>query len=192
VNNYEYIIASLPIIRQDGGKDQLLDESKIISEIQSQLSARDQKTLALMLRGYDDATLGESFYQEALKSSNRFIREYFRFDRSVRNTKVKFINTTLGRPLMESVVSPTDDSDYDERPNVESVLAQSDILARERGMDDILWNKIDELTVFSVFDMDLILGIVAKIKIICRWIKLDEQTGREKFRALVEQIRKTR
>ena len=37
-----------------------------------------------------------------------------------------------------------------------------------------------------------ILGFTAKLKIIDRWNKLDPETGRELFRKLVDEIRKTR
>jgi hypothetical protein len=70
------------------------------------------------------------------------------------------------------------------------VLGQNDILGRERGLDDLLWAKIDELTVMHVFDIDVILGFVCKLKIVDRWLSLDEATGREFFRKLVKDLRK--
>ena len=43
----------------------------------------------------------------------------------------------------------------------------------------------------DVFDIEAILGFIAKLKIIDRWDKLDPETGRELFRKLVEEIRST-
>ena len=55
----------------------------------------------------------------------------------------------------------------------------------------MMWNKIDELNTFDYFNVSTVLGYIAKLKIIDRWLKLDEATGREMFRQLVSEIRGT-
>jgi hypothetical protein len=72
---------------------------------------------------------------------------------------------------------------------VMSVLEGEDILERERGLDDLMWAKIDEIVGLQVFTLDAILGFTAKLQIIARWLKLDPETGRELFRRLVDEIR---
>ena len=52
-----------------------------------------------------------------------------------------------------------------------------------------MWDKIDSLTVMDVFDLDVILGFIAKLKIVDRWLQLDEGTGRELFHKLVKEIK---
>ena len=52
-------------------------------------------------------------------------------------------------------------------------------------------NMLDELTVQHYFDMDVILAFILKLHIIDRWHLLDEQTGREMFRKLVDEVRGT-
>ena len=44
---------------------------------------------------------------------------------------------------------------------------------------------------FHYFDLTVILGFIVKLKIIDRWMKLDEATGREMFRELVDEVRGT-
>ncbi|MBO5651574.1 MAG: DUF2764 family protein, partial [Selenomonas sp.] len=66
------------------------------------------------------------------------------------------------------------------------------IRARERGLDDIMWAKADELVQMHIFDVDIILAFIAKLKIADRWNKLDPESGREMFRRLVQEIRNTR
>ena len=72
------------------------------------------------------------------------------------------------------------------------ILSGHDILARERSLDDLMWNKAEELTTLHVFDLDLILGFVVRLEIIGRWVRLDENEGRALFRRLVEEIRNNR
>ena len=81
--------------------------------------------------------------------------------------------------------------EFKEQARLQSILEGNDILARERGIDDLYWDKIDELTLFDYLNFDKILGMVAKMMIIRRWLILDEQTGREMFKRLVDEVRGT-
>lgn len=185
MNNYEYIIAGLPVLQPDyRGK---LDTDSVLEEIRSQLSEKDSATLDFLLGGWGE-DLDEEFYRSASRSSNAFIREFFAYDLQMRNAKVSFLNKELGRPAGQDVVA-FGPEDFDDLPKVDEVLAMKDILGRERGLDDLLWAKIDELTVMHVFDMDAILGFTAKLKIVDRWTRLDPETGREMFRRLVRDLK---
>ena len=185
MNNYEYIIAGLPVLQPDyRGK---LDTDAILEEIRSQLSEKDSATLDYLLSGWGEE-LDEAFYRRASAHSNAFIRDYFAYDLQLRNAKVAFLNKELGRPAGQDAVA-FGPEDFDDRPKVDEVLAMKDILGRERGLDELLWARIDELTVMHVFDMDTILGFTAKLKIVDRWTRLDPETGREMFRRLVSDLK---
>lgn len=54
-----------------------------------------------------------------------------------------------------------------------------------------MWDKIDEMTTYDYFDIEAILGFLAKLHIVERWYILDEKTGREMFRKLVDEVRGT-
>ena len=106
---------------------------------------------------------------------------------------MEYLNRSLGRPEGQDCVQPEgwDGSGFEGRQEIMAVLEGDDILKRERGLDDLLWKKIDEITVMDVFDIEVILGFTAKMKIIDRWDKLDPDTGHAIFRRLVEEIRAT-
>jgi hypothetical protein len=195
VNNYEYIIAGLPVLQADQ-KDSI-DAQGLLEEIRSQLSKKDNALMEFLLDGWDSEKLGEDFYLKAAASNNDFVRDYFEYDLGLRNAKVSYLNKALGRPEGQDImILPHDSTKYEEIKDFEDaakaveVLGQNDILGRERGLDDLLWAKIDELTVMHVFDIDVILGFVCKLKIVDRWLSLDEATGREYFRKLVKDLRK--
>lgn len=197
MNNYEYIIASLPVLQHGTHKSSGPDAGQadaLVGEIRSALSARDVKTTDFLLSAYDGtATLDKDFYATAAKSRSRFIREFLDFDRKLRNTKVAWINRALARPDSQDIVllGEEDPLDFEERPQVEAALSESDLLARERALDDLMWHKAEEITVSDLFDIETILAFIAKLKIIDRWEKLDPQTGSEFFRKLVGEIRAT-
>ena len=191
MNNYEYIIASLPDITT-GWKFGEKTPEDYIEEIVSLCSEKDRETIAYLMDGYNDEKLDATFYAAALSHKDAFIREFFRFDLNVRNAKVKYLNKALGRPADKDVVIvPENTGEFEEAAALEVVLNLGDILSRERGIDDLMWEKIDNLTTFNYFDIDAILGFITKMNIVARWFRLDEQTGREMFQKLVNEVRGT-
>ena len=193
MNNYEYIIAGLPLLSQDGRENP--DTGALLDEIREQLSTSDRSALDFLLSSYEPETLNAEFYLKAEKSRNRFIREFFSLDLGVRNTKVEYLNRKLGRPEGTDILIPDPESDsveFEKKEEVNAILEGGDILARERGLDDFYWKSADELTVLDVFDLDVILAFVVKLKLVERWLRLDEATGRELFRKLVKEIKENR
>lgn len=193
MNNYEYIVAGLPVLQQGPAQGSHDSAARILSSIREQLSARDNELVDLLLSGYESENLNADFYSRALNHRNRFIREFFSYDLDLRNVKVEYLNKSLGRPADMDTVVPAgrEDESFEGRQEVMAVLENGDILRRERGLDDLMWKRIDEITVMDVFDIEAILGFIAKLKIIDRWDRLDPETGRELFRKLVEEIRST-
>ena len=198
--NYEYIVASLPDITT-GWKFGEKGPEDYIEEIVSLCSDKDRKLIEFLMSGYLEENLNAGFYSEALTHKDAFIREYFRFDLNVRNAKVKYLNKALGRDAEKDVLLFGEDTpqavldvaaeEFEEAADLETILNTGDILSRERGIDDLMWEKIDSLTTFNYFDIDAILGFITKLNIVARWYRLDEQTGREMFKRLVDEVRGT-
>ena len=200
MKNYEYIVASLPDITT-GWKFGEKGPEDYIEEIVSLCSDKDRKLIEFLMSGYLEENLNAGFYGKALTHKDAFIREYFRFDLNVRNAKVKYLNKALGRDAEKDVllfgedtpqeVLDATDEEFEEAADLETILHTGDILSREKGIDDLMWEKIDSLTTFNYFDIDAILGFITKLNIVARWYKLDEQTGREMFKRLVDEVRGT-
>ena len=198
--NYEYIVASLPDITT-GWKFGEKGPEDYIEEIASLCSDKDRKLIEFLMSGYLEENLNAGFYSEALTHKDAFIREYFRFDLNVRNAKVKYLNKALGRDAEKDVLLFGEDAtqavldavadEFEEASDLETILHTGDILSREKGIDDLMWEKIDSLTTFNYFDIDAILGFITKLNIVARWYRLDEQTGREMFKKLVDEVRGT-
>ena len=201
MSNYEYIVASLPDITT-GWKFGEKGPEDYIEEIVCLCSEKDKKLIDFLMSASLEENLNAEFYAKALTHKDRFLREYFAFDLNVRNAKVKYLNKALGRPSEKDVLTFSEDdapqavldavaAEFEEAAELETILNAGDILSRERGIDDLTWDKIDNLTTFNYFDIDAILGFIAKLSIVARWYKLDEQTGREMFKKLVDEVRGT-
>ena len=191
MNNYEYIVASLPVVNQDNPSG--LDVDAIIEEIREQLSSSDRSLLDLFLKGYDQDSLGRDFYLQTRSSGNRFIRDFCNLDLAVRNARVAYINSSLGRPESQDIVILDEEGQAEEEicSGLDEILRDSDILRKERAMDNYIFARIDEMSCFDLFNLNFILATVAKLKIVQRWIKLDPVEGEKMFREMVGRIRST-
>jgi hypothetical protein len=207
MSNFEYIISSLPWLTADykyaGGQG----FADVIAEIKDNLGEKDTAALDFLLKGFQPESLGTDFYTQALAHPCKFIREYFRFDLNLRNAKVRYLNRQLGRApetdILTGEASEENESkadidgflfrggEFEEAIQVDSVLEGTDLVAREKGLDDIVWKKADTLSTFHYFDLTAVLAYVAKLHIVDRWLALDPEEGRELFRKLVQEVRGT-
>ncbi|MGN0188823.1 MAG: DUF2764 family protein [Candidatus Cryptobacteroides sp.] len=191
MHNYHYIVAGLPELTS-GWKFQEKTADDLIGEIREQCGKDDLALLDILQESFVPDNLTQEFYQKALASGNAFIREYFTFDLKVRNAKVRYLNRELSRPADKDVIGiGTGEGDQDEEARIASAFKGEDLLARERAVDDLYWEKIDALSLMHWFDMNVIMAFVLKLHIIDRWHLLDEQTGREMFKKLVDNLTKT-
>ena len=207
MSNFEYIISSLPWLTVDykyaGGQG----FADVIAEIKDNFGDKDTAVLDFLLKGFQAENLDQAFYTEALAHPCKFIREYFRFDLNLRNAKVRYLNRQLHRApetdiltgeATEETESKADidgflfrGGEFEEAIQVDSVLEGTDLIAREKGLDDIVWKKADTLSTFHYFDLTAVLAYVSKLHIVDRWLALDEEQGRELFRKLVQEVKGT-
>ena len=188
--NYEYILSSLPALSRDWKFKENASFGTWLDWIKSQLDEADIRTVDLLLDGFKGENLNREFYQAALGHGDSFIRNYFTFDLNVRNTKARFLNKAFGRKTDEDTID-LPSGEFQEAARLDAILATDDLLGRERALDDLMWEKISELSQFNYFDLDAILASIAKMHIIDRWFSLDEETGRDLFKALVDEVRGT-
>ena len=193
MSNFEYIISSLPWLTVDykyAGGQGFLD---VIAEIKDNLGEKDAQTLDFLLKGFQPDSLDATFYSEALAHPSKFIREYFRFDLNLRNAKVRYLNQKLGREAETDIVTigEEDLEEFEEGTAIDNVLYGTDLIAREKGLDDIVWKKADDLSIFHYFDLTAVLAYVAKLHIVDRWLALDPEQGRDLFFKLVQEVKGT-
>ena len=188
MNNYEYPIASLPDITPDWKDSGEMSGDAFVDWLREGCSDSDRKLIDFLREGFSAENLNKDFYLRALSHRDRFLREYFRFDLNVRNAKVEYLNRELGRTAGTDIFL-TDENGFEEEARLGAVLGSGDILSREKGIDDLMWEKIESLTTFDHFDIDAILGFIAKLNIAMRWNRLDPETGREMFSRIVKEVR---
>ena len=190
MDNYEYLIAGLPVLSSDWSAQTNLSVKALIEEIRARSSDRDNALYDTLLSGYEEENFTPEFYRSMLSHPNSFLREFFRFDLGVRNAKVRYLNERLGRPLDKDIFLE-DGERFEKADEVREILQTPDLLEREMALDRLTWKEIDGLNLFDYFNVNVLLGYIAKLKIIDRWLSLDERAGREMFKKLVDGIRGT-
>ena len=147
--------------------------------------------------------LSTLYYDYTENVNNGFLKEWFSFERDIRNIftgftarrhKIQIENRLIGDNLVTQAIRKSNARDFgltSEFPYVEKLIQINEnpnLLEREKAIDQLKWNFIDELNTFNYFTIEVILGFVIKLSMVERWLKLDKKTGEEMFRKLVSDL----
>jgi len=189
MDNYVYIVASLPDLAVNFGSSQF-SYADVQAQIVDLLSETDKQMVGLFELGFNEDSLDAEFYEKAAQCDNRFIREYFNFDVRLRNLKAGYIASRLQQNASKYVVN-MEDAEFEEEKRIGEIFAMSDFLQREQQLDLLKWSKADEIATMDYFNMNVILAFLAKAHIVQRWAQLDRQAGENMFRQLLGEVRGT-
>lgn len=178
MNNYPYIIASLPDLVLDFERHGL-DYDFVRENIVFSLSKEDCKLVERLESGFREENITEDFYRECSACGNRFIREFFAFDWKQRTEKVAYLERRESG------------QDFEEKVVLHKAFAVKDLLKREQAVSAVIWDKIEELVIMEVFSLDVILAFLAKAQIVARWNAMDRATGMKLFDDFVKEIDET-
>jgi hypothetical protein len=150
------------------------------------------------------------FFEKMTIHENDFIASWFTFDLHLRN-----ILTALAirrniphlqqrepeylRCLESALVCRTDVEErllssaapdfglIEHLPWIERVLQLpvDDFIERERRIDLLRWDMLEELTTFTYFQIETLLAFCLRLMIVERWMRLDPQTGRMRLEQLL-------
>ena len=176
--NYPYIIASFPDLLLDF-EQHPVDVAAVVAEVKSQLSENDCKLVDWLEFGLDGSHLTPHFYRNIRQTRNRFLIDWFGFDRKLRLAKVAYLE---GKPVME---------EFAELDKAEIIFKVADLFQREKLLDRLGWNKASELVQFDIFSIDTILSLILRLHIVARWNRLDPKAGAQLFKQLVDEVRGT-
>lgn len=187
MSNYHYIIAGLPNIVLDYGSGKKFSYQDVRNSIAENCSAGDTRLIEWLEFGMDEENLSPHTYRAIGKLRNRFLREYFEFDRQLRNAVAVRNSEQLGKDPAAYTIG-TNSEDFEERTGIRSIFAKTDLLEKEKAMDRLRWDMANGINTFHYFDMDVILAFLVKASIVERWNRMDAATGTEMFEKLVKEV----
>ncbi len=147
------------------------------------------------------------FYEELAAHQNLFIRDWFTFDLNVRNVLAglncrkqkdteNFSLSTLivGRNEVSQSILKSNAPDFslsNQIPWIDKIVSSSgdDLVTYEKNIDTLRWDMLNELTVFTYFQIETILAFCLKLDMVERWQQLDPETGKERLGRLLEELK---
>lgn len=147
--------------------------------------------------------LATFWYDELLSTKNEFLREWFNFELNLKNVMLvlsarknglPFEHQVIGNNTVAEIIRKSNARDLGlsaEWPWIEKVLQiveSVDILGREKAIDLLRWNYLDELNTFNYFTVEVLMAYYIKLGIIERWLRLDYATGEGLFRRLLGEL----
>ncbi len=150
-----------------------------------------------------DRTLWNRYFSLASASSNRFIREWYSFECDIRNIAAAFTCRNKGWEIASSLIGTNEITDmlisssapdfglkgiFDSIDSLLQILETQDMLGKEKKLDTFRWEKINDITSLDYFNIDCILGFIAKYAIIHRWLVLEKHTGEKMFKKLIDEL----
>lgn len=141
------------------------------------------------------------YYDHVLAHTDGFLHDWFAFDRDLKNILAAWNARAFELPAEGQLIGDDDltaalqkshardfglSRDVAFLDKLMQALERDDLLERERAVDYLRWNYIDELNTFHYFSVDVALGYLLKFRLLERWLNMDAERGRQ---ALEEQLK---
>ena len=190
------------------------DLSQLMALMQEFENPKDARLLPYIHKFYntydDDKFLSEGishedylsglYYEYAMKNDNSFLKSWFEFNLNLNNIltaiscrKHGFDQKTLvlGNNEVAQSIKTSNARDFglggmfEQLDTVLRISEETDLLEREKKLDALKWNWLDENTFFNYFSIEKILAFILKVEMIERWKFLTVEKGTQIFRELL-------
>ena len=151
------------------------------------------------------------FYNELVTHKNAFLSTWFTFDLNLRNLLAglncrklaeESQDTTGDFTVSKSILGSNEFADLIRKsrtpdfslsldyPWVERVLSfnRQNLVEFEKNIDTLRWDILDEMTIFTYFQIETILAFCIKLDIVERWQRLKPDVGKEKLKRLLSDL----
>ena len=153
--------------------------------------------------GLEDKLYG-FYYHYAIKCDNKFISTLFELNLDVNNIlaamaarkyKMEVAKVVVGNNFVAEALRTSNARDFglaDDLEYFEQLVRINDtidLVEREKKIDLLKWNWMEENTFFNYFTIEKIFVFLMKLEMIERWVSLDKNKGNEMFRQLIDQLK---
>ncbi len=148
------------------------------------------------------------FYEFVAGAKNEFLKQWFLFELKTKNLATALNCLDYRYEMSKHLINIKESSivnslllgnrlkpEYfeDEIPFADEIIRVSevgtDMTEKERNIDKIKWDYLDENTFFHYFTIEKILSYIIKLKITGRWMKLDKKTGEALLEKLISELK---
>lgn len=144
--------------------------------------------------------LSALYYAYAMKCKNAFVSAWFELNLNINNlltaiTARKYqldkADYIVGDNEIAQILRSSNARDFglgdsvEYLPELQRIAEESDLHLREKKIDQLKWNWLDENTFFKTFDIESVFAYMLQIEMIERWVTLDRAKGEQTFRQLI-------
>jgi hypothetical protein len=144
------------------------------------------------------------YYSYAMKSDNEFVRRWFEFNLDLNNLLIAVMcrkhqldvsTLVIGTNEIAAILRSSHARDYgisglfDQLELVLRIAEEPNLLEREKKLDALRWNWLEEQTFFNYFTVEKVLAFVLRTEMLHRWKLLSREQGEVVFRDLLESLK---
>ena len=146
-----------------------------------------------------------AYYDYARECPNTMMAEWYDLNFNILNILTALIARRQGWPLanyvqgsgtvVDAILKQTNHPDFglatelDYVKDLMQAAETSDPVEKERLIDALRWNWLEDKTFFEPFDITALFAYVVRSEILERWALLDPEQGRERFTEIIENLR---
>lgn len=144
------------------------------------------------------------YYNYSMQADNQFLVDWFEFNLNLNNLitaincrkhginpeKLIVGNTEIAKILRTSHARDFGIGNlFDYADDVLKLMEESDLLEREKKIDALKWNWLEEHTFFHYFTIEKVMAYVLKLEMLERWKFLSFEEGSKVFRELLASLK---
>lgn len=148
--------------------------------------------------------LATLYYDYAMACGNDFVSSWFEFNLTINNILVALTARKFKWDVASNIVGETEIAEALRTSNARDfgltgevdyfdqllkIQETTELLEREKKLDALRWDWIDEAIFFDYFTVERIFAFLLKLEMIERWISLDKETGSRLFRSMIESLK---
>jgi len=146
--------------------------------------------------------LAALYYKWAMNCGNTMISKWFEFNMNLNNVLLASVGRkyhievdVVGDNEIAESIRTSNQRDFgltgtlDELVSFQRIAEEQDLYEREKKIDLLKWQWLDEQTFFKYFTIERVFAYLVKLEIIERWVSLDPEKGGKIFRELINSLK---
>lgn len=157
-----------------------------------------------------EIVIQQLYFEYILQTKNEFLRNWFVFQLHLKNILTAINCLKYGYNAEEQLIQNKENMHVwsylisqkikpelfkDEVPYYKEIFkiaeTESNWIDKEKALDKLKWDYLDENTFFYYFTIEKVLSFVLKLNMTERWLKLDKKTGAALLNKLISEFKTT-
>ncbi len=144
------------------------------------------------------------FYGFTQNLPDGFLKDWFRFNRDINNIltalvcrkyDIPYDNQIIGADETSEAIRKSPARDFGLSAEISimddlmNIAKNDDVQEKEKAIDQLRWNYLDDVTFFEYFTIDKVLAFLLKIEMVERWLSIDKEHGNDLFMDLLQELK---